>query len=107
MAPIFAEVVLKNATKRIKDCQADLVHAYKAVADARTRILLHKELTPGALLKETRGVTDGGLSALTGQLEEETAVLRGVDRRMSYRYTETEEESSEDEIVNRQQESEP
>jgi hypothetical protein len=67
---------------------------------------LHKELTPDERLKETRGVTDGGLSALTGQLEEETAVLRGVDRRMSQLPFETDGDDSDEVTYTREMESE-
>ncbi len=74
-----------DATKRLEGCQADLARGYRAVADARSRMLLHKELTADELLAATPSSAASGIDALAGQLEDETSILRGVERRMNQR----------------------
>ncbi len=74
-----------DAVSRMDDCRADLARAYRAVADARTRMLLKKELTADELLEPSRDGPGRGIDGLAGQLEEETMMLRGVERRMNQR----------------------
>ena len=66
------------AEETIAACRADLIRAYQAVADSRSRILLYKEPNAEIFASSEKPV----LGSLAEQLEEETSVLEGIDRRL-------------------------
>lgn len=69
-----------DATETVQACRDDLVQAYRAIADCRSRILLRHD--PELLLDEPSVQNAERLRTLTAQLREETSVMERVDRRL-------------------------
>ena len=67
-----------DAEAKVEACRADLVRGYQAVADSRSRILLYQEPSTEVFEKADKPA----LGSLAEQLEEETAVLEGIERRL-------------------------
>lgn len=71
-----------GAEDKIEEIRAGLRRAYQAVADAQSRLRRGEQLKEVDFLADADSLASRDLSALTGQLEEETFVSRRVEERL-------------------------
>lgn len=71
-----------GAEAKIEEIRAELQRAYQAVANARSRLRRGESLSEIDFLADSASVAAGNLAALTGRLEEETAIAKRVEQRM-------------------------
>lgn len=76
----------EGGRERIDEIRGRLETAYRAVADARTRLRRGDVLSETDFLADPSAPTPGGLEVLAKQLAEETAIAERVDARLRGEY---------------------
>lgn len=75
-----------GAEQTVDEIRSDLKKAYQAIADARSRLRRGERLEEADFLNDQQARSVRPLSTLTSQLEEETAISRRIEERVSPEY---------------------